>query len=274
MGFAVIPYSDVASVTVLDAFLNETTGRWNYTNQLMGLGITADLYSAANTTALLASNGITSVNSKYITTLCIPNSTTSPQANVAAAYAGTIIPQLQATPGIPLNGLVIPINSPAVGDFPSFSVQNTLETAGLSTVQTNAAGQVVLRDAVTLHTTNTLGNPDTGWAKFTAVCELEYVINAFLGLYPTYFLGKKIVTDPTLATAGTIFITTQTVRQILINQYQNLANQGMVTNVAAFTGTGGCQVQNVGGGRFNCYLPVVLCSGLEIVSINISFQNS
>jgi phage tail sheath gpL-like len=275
IGYFVMPYSDVTSVGALDTFLNETTGRWNYTSQLLGLGILADLYAASTGVSTLISAGPATIDSKYITCLVVPNSTTTTQANVAAAYAGTIIPLLQATPGIPLNGNIIPIVAPVITDFPSFSVRNTLETAGLSTIQTNAAGQTVLADAVTLHTTNTLGAPDTGWAKFTAVNELEYVINAFMSLYPIYFLGKKIVTDPTLATAGTIFITTQNVRQIFINEYQVLASQGMVANVPAFANaTSGCQVQNVGGGRFNIYVPITLVTGLEIVALNIQFVNS
>lgn len=272
VGFVVYPMYDAETAVVVDSFLNENTGRWNYTSQLMGKGISAVGYNAANTTALLTD---AASNSKYITTFGLPNSSPTSVANAAAMYAGVLIPQVQANPGIPLNGLVLPIAAPAITDVPSFSVQNTLETAGISTFTTNAAGQLVLRDAVTMHTTDSNGNPDNSWAKFTAICELEFVIRSFLALYPVYFQGKKIVTDDSLAVAGTIFITTNSVRSTFINAYQALAEQGMVVDVPSFTAkSGGVQVQNVGGGRFNVYLPITLASGLEIVALNVKFTNS
>ena len=276
VNYFVSPWSDHASMVALDTFLNEVgTGRWNYTQQLMGVGITANLFPAANTTAILSPSASTSPlgsNSKYITCLAVPNSTTNTQAVVAAIFAATIIPSLENDPGQPLSDMLLPFSAYALSDQPLFAERNTFIGAGLSTCKLNSAGQVALEQTVTLNTTDPLGNPQTAWRYLTTVTQLEAVITAFQSTYSTLLTRKKIITDDALAVSGTNFVTTDSVLGIYISAYKQLELIGVVTDSISFAKN--AQVQNQGNGRFALYAPITIPSPLNQLCVAVVFSLS
>ena len=270
--YVVSAWSDKATMIALDAWLGDSAGRWKYDQQLLGVGISANLYPASNVSVVLSANATTSplgANSKYITVLPVPNSTTDSQANIAAIFAATIIPSLEADPGQPLTDMVLQFAAPALADVPLLSERNTFIGSGLSTFKLNAAGQVALEQTVTLNTTDALGNPQTAWRYLTTVTQLETVIQAFQQTYANKLTRKKIITDDALAVTGTNFVTTDSVLAIYKDTYRQLELQGVVADSAKFNAN--ARVANQGNGRIALYAPITIPSPLNQIAVAIVF---
>ena len=274
VGYVVSPWADQASANAVDSWLNETTGRWAPTIQLMGVGLTALKYNANAITGILSADSANPLgtNSKYLSCLPVANSSTDSQAVIAADFAGAVIPSLQAQPNQPLSDIPLTFAAPVRTDVPSISVRNTLLQTGYSTFKLNGVGQPALEWVNTLNTQDAIGNPTNAWQDLTTVATLQYIVEAFRQVYTDYLTRCVITDNPAIAVTGSIYVTTGSVLGLYIACYKRLYAGGYVDNVSKFIQN--ATVTNTGNGKFALFSPITIAQGLRAVDANINFSLS
>jgi hypothetical protein len=275
--FASYEANGVAETAVVDAFLNATSGRWNYVQQpLFGKAITVSTISFGNATAVtnLISSGAATQNSDYITIGLAADSTPAPIEQILAGYAASIIPIQQANPGYGLTKLPISnVPAPTLGsDVPNYATKLALLNAGYSPFYVNFDSSVVeVEDVVTTNTTNPAGFQDKSYAEFAILCDLEDV-NLQTLAYLDRFRNRKVVSDNALATPATGFISADVLKADLLGFSGVLQQNGRIDNLAYTIAN--TQVAAVPGGRFNIYYPVTLVSANRVTAVRLVFTNS
>ena len=255
------PFSDVASVGVMDAFLNDVTGRWNYVNQTFGHHITA---STQNVQGL--ENLGNELNTRYNSVFGMTGSTDS-QAEIAAAYGARISLAMASNPVGSPNGYSLDIAAPAFANQFTFATRNGLLSAGISCAQVDDAGDVTISGARTTYKTDADGNPDSTWSRVTTMYNLASVIQQFRSGLSIFTTGHyAVVPDGSQLFTGSKTTTPGNTLGYAISLYNNLAAAGQVTNTAAFAANAQAEISADGYG-INLYLPLYLPGELDALYV-------
>ena len=258
------PYSDSASLTALDAFLNFSTGRWSWQSMLFGGYFTA----ARGTPGALATlgQGRNGPNGSCLGVFDTPD----PVWLVAAAYAAAAAVSLRNDPNVPLQNLVLDIQAPPRSSAFVRSLRNTMLYDGISTFTVNRAGQVILERSVTFYQINPAGVPDNAYLDVETLYGTALLIRGWRAEMLRLFPRDKLLQDGSAIPAGQSATTAAQIRLATIAWYRGQCEAGNAQDPDGFARA--TLAQNAGQGLVKALLPFLLPNQLRALVGVVQFS--
>jgi phage tail sheath gpL-like len=265
--FIVSPYTDSTSTTAVTEFLNATTGRWSYLQQIFGAAWGA---IRGNLSALTTFGG--TLNDPHIQMMSFFGSPT-PNWVWAAAYCGASAASLRANPAVPLNtNAILGVLAPPDQLLLDQSEQNTLLHTGLSTFDVDPAGVVHIQRSVTTYQTNAAGAPDNSLLNTERLYTIQFIWRDYINFLKSRFSQCIIVPDGTSIPFGAPMTTLQLIKLACIARYQTYCNAGLAQNPQYFAKN--ISGVNNGGGFVALGLPITASNQLEVIGLLFQLQPS
>jgi phage tail sheath gpL-like len=265
--FIVCPYTDVASLNALQAFLSDTTGRWSWETQVYG----HVFYAYRGTLSSLTTFGATR-NNQHESCMGFYDSPT-PNWVWAAALAGAAAVSLRADPALPLQTLAIAgVLAPPLASRFNLGERNTLLWDGIATFDVAQDGTVSIENLITTYQTNSFGQPDDSYLEVETLFTLMFVLRDMAALVTSKYARVKLAADGTRFAPGAAIVTPSMIKADLIAEFQALEFQGLVQNSAAFA-NGLVVVQNsTNPNRVDVLWPGQLVNQLRIMAVLAQFR--
>ena len=161
------PYPDSANLAVLEAAL---AVRASAMHQSDGMAFTASIDTLSNLQTLGGSRD------SQFTIIIGARGLPEPSWEVAAAVSGPVMLSINHDPGDPFTGLVVQgLHKPTEDDALIRQERNYLLLAGVSTLDIDGAGNVVIERMITTYKTNALGYPSAGLRDVNALALIYYL---------------------------------------------------------------------------------------------------
>lgn len=262
--FIVSSFSDTTNLNAFSTFLNDSTGRWSWQQELFG----HVFYATQGSLGTVQTFG-TGRNNQHET--CIANNgSITPPFLWAADLGGVCAKSLRIDPAIPLQELVLDVMPPAVSNRWGIATRNTLLYTGISTFVVNDAGQVITDRIITTYQINTAGAPDNSYLDVETMYTLMAGIRDMRIFLQSQFPRKKLVSDTTRISAGSNMVTSKTVLASAVARYRTQCANGLMQNPDQFAQQ--AKSQNKGNGLVALLLPMQLANQLRQIAMLVQFQ--
>ena len=227
--FIVCPYVDSTSLDAVKSLLNDSTGRWSWSNQVYGHCFAAKSGSFAT----LATFGATR-NNQHESVIGVYNSP-SPSWLWAADYAGAAAVKLRADPGRPLQTVTLGYVLPPPHDSRFILTErNTLLWDGISTFNVGSDGTIALENVITTYQQNSFGEPDDSYLEIETLFLLMYVLRRQKSVITSKFPRMKLGDDGGRYSPGAGVVTPKVIRAELVACFQEMEQDGMVQDSEGF----------------------------------------
>lgn len=228
--FIVTPYTDATSLTAIENFLSDQSGRWSAIEMLYGHAFTA----FRGTVSARGTFGNTR-NSQHVTCLGFYDSPT-PAWLEAADFAGAHAARIRVNPALGLTDQALNLLAPPVASRDTPSSRNVMLYDGISTFFVDAAGQSRIDRSVTMYQTNPSGQIDDSYLNTNLMFQAAYAARYLKSQLTSQFIaaGKILVDDGTPIPPGAPATTPSLILQSAIAIYAYLASVFLVQDVATF----------------------------------------
>lgn len=258
----VMPYTDAASLTALEA---ELADRFGPVRQIEGYAHVGRSADQATLQALAA--GRNSPHESIIDCLDLLTPAWAVAASVAAVDAG------EPDPARPRQTLTLPgVVAKIETGRRTKQVRNQLLNAGVSTVLVDAGGLVHIERLTTTYRLNSYGLPDDSYfdtESLHLLSNLRFTLRSrFAAKYPRHKLGKDGSEGPNVMTPGTA-------RAELISLYRDWMSRGWVEGGTAFEQFKSdlrVEIDADDPNRLNAIVPPDLINQLRVVAAQIQFR--
>lgn len=260
----VVPWNDAGTLSVLDGFLSDSTGRWAWNSELFGGYFCAMRGSQGTITGFATTrNGDHGFMLGYY-------GGAQPSWMWAANFAGACAVSLNADPALTLTQLPLDVDAPLPEQQWTMGQENTLLYDGCSTYYVGPGNTVYIQRVVSFYQQNAAGAPDNSWRD----CETSYTLMAGVRDLRTYLqsvLGaKKLVQDGTPIGAGSNLVTAQAIKALVVSRYQyQCSTLGIMQDPTGFAKA--VRAQNAGNGLVKLYVPLRLANQLRVVALDLQF---
>ena len=266
--FIVTSLTDVGTLSAIQAFLSDATGRWNPSQQIFGHAFAA-VRGTAGAGATLGLNR----NDQHLSLIPFYDSP-SPEWAWVSGFAAAYAVSARADPGVPaqylqVQGILAP---PNVSRFPQSVRNSTLLYSGCSTWNVDSTGTVNIEKLITTYTTNTQGNPDNSYLAIETMFLLMYVLRYYRNRIQTKFARMKLATAGSRIQPGGNLVTLGTIRAEVISAYLDLEALGMVQNDQAFSTGVVVEQDATNANRVNILWPGTLIDQLNVVALLAQFR--
>ena len=264
--FIASPYTDSTSTTAISAFLNDTTGRWSYVQQLYG-GVFMASRGTSGTLTTLGSN----FNDQHSSIMGMYDSPT-PYWIWAAAVNGAAAASIKVDPAIPLQTVAIygVLAPPAVSQF-SIPQQNTLLWNGISTFTVDSSGICHISNLITTYQKNSFGVADNSYLEVETMYTLAYVLRFLKSIVTSKYARMKLAADGTAFAPGSAIVTPSIIKADIIAGYGELCFAGICQNAAEFAEGLIVQQNAINPNRVDVLYPAVLIDQLRVFALLLQF---
>jgi phage tail sheath gpL-like len=263
----VCPYTDTTSLDALKAFLNDSVGRWSYSQQLYGHVFAAAKGTFGTLTTLGAGR-----NNQHETIIGFNDSPT-PASEWAAAVAGAAAASLRTDPALPLQTLQVNgVLAPPIASRFVMSDRNTLLWGGISTFTVADDGTVAIENLITTYQTNSFGSADNSYLEVETMFTLTAVLRRMRSAVTSKFSRTKLAADGTRFAAGSAIVTPSMIRAELIAQYRQMEYEGLVQNADAFKAGLVVEQNALNPNRVDVLWPGVLIDQLRVFALLAQFR--
>ncbi len=267
--FIVNPYTDATSMAAITAFLNDTTGRWSWDEQVYG-----GAFGAYRGTVGVQTTFGTGFNDQHSSVMGFYDSPT-PNWIWAAALTGAVAVSVRADPAVPLQTVVIAgVLAPPLPSRFILSEQNTLLYDGISTFNVADDGTVSIQNLITTYQKNAFGQADDSYLEVETLFTLMYVLRAMSSMVTTKYARMKLAADGTRFAAGSAIVTPNTIRGDLIAEYRELEYDGFVQQGDAFKAGLIVEQNSTNPNRVDVLWPGTLIDQLRIFALLAQFRLS
>ncbi|EHD21322.1 MULTISPECIES: phage tail sheath subtilisin-like domain-containing protein [Brenneria] len=265
--FIINPYTDTTSLDAVKSFLDDSTGRWSYSQLLYGhsFGVVAGTYGT------LTAAGETR-NNPHETLLGVYDSPTPPYV-WSAALTGAIAPALRNDPGRPTQTLSISgvLAPPAESRF-QWTERNNLLFSGISTFTVADDGTVQVENIITTYQYNSYGTEDDSYLQIETLYLLMFVTRYLKTQITSKFPRMKLAANGTRFAPGQAIVTPNIIRAELIAQYTTLETNGYVQDVSGFSDGLIVEQDSSNPNRVNVLWDGVLINQLRIFAVLNQFR--
>lgn len=264
--FIATPWHDSGSLDVLEAEMNDATGRWSWLRQIYG-----HLYSAKRGTLSELSAFGKARNGQHVTMTGIELLTAASPYEVAAASCARNAVYIRIDPARPtqtgeLNGL---LPAPTGKRFIN-SERQVLLTSGIAT-QTASSGVMMVERAITMYQRNKYGAADNSYLDSETLHTSAYVIRRLRTLVTSKYGRHKLANDGTRFGEGQAIVTPAVIKGELNGEYRIMERLGIVENSELFSQY--LIVERDGdSGRVNVLFPPDYVNGLRIFALLNQFR--
>lgn len=265
--FIISPYTDSTSLNDIQAFLNDTTGRWSYQQLIYGHHFTA----LRGTNSALATAGAAR-NNQHETILGFYDSPT-PCWRVACQLGGPSAVALRADPGRPLQTLVMQgfQASPLASRF-TMAEREALVYSGISTFTTGDDGTSRLEEIITTYQKNAFNQADTSYLQVETMFQLMFLMRNLAGFVTSKYARFKLAADGTRLAPGAGVATPAIVRQDIIARYAQLCYEGFAQNLEGFSQGIIVELDPTNANRLNVLWPGTLMDQLRVFATLAQFR--
>jgi len=223
------PYSDATSLDDLREWMNDTSGRWSFAQQLWGHVYTA----RRGTMGELVAAG-RARNDQHMTIAGFEPTAPDPIWEKAAGYAARQAVFLSIDPARPTQTGEIVGDTPApAGQRFVWQERQSLLSNGIAT-QTYSGGATRVERAITTYQKNAYGQADDSYLDSETMHTTGYVMRFLKSIITSKYGRHKLADDGTRFGAGDALVTPLSIRAELITAYQELERRGIVENSELF----------------------------------------
>jgi len=223
------PYSDVNTLDDFRDWMNDSSGRWSYAQQLWGHVYTAQRGTLGQ---LVAAGRVR--NDAHMTIAGFEATAPDPIWEEAAAYCARQSVFLSVDPARPTQtGELVGLTPAPPGQRFIWSEFQSLLKNGIAT-QNYDGGAVRIQRAITTYQRNAYGQPDDSYLDSETMHTTGYVMRYLRSIITSKYGRHKLANDGTRFGAGDALVTPSTIRGELIAAYQELERRGIVENSALF----------------------------------------
>lgn len=267
--FIACAWNDVTTIAALDAFLNDSTGRWSWQTQVYGHYFIAyrGTFGAA-TTFGVANNG------QHGT--CMPmNGSPTPPWFVAAAECAQAAISVRADAAQPIRDVpLVGVRAPPVEARYSLSQRNTLLFDGLSTFKVDPSGVVYIEKLITMYQRNAQGTADISYLDVETLFNLAFILRDLRNVVERDFSRMKLAADGTRLQGGSNVTTPSLIKAALIARYRQREADGYVQRSDAFAAHLIVQKNGDYPNRVDVLWPGTLIDRLDVLALLAQFRLS
>lgn len=265
--FIVFPYTDTTSLDAIKSFLNDTTGRWSWQQQVYGHAFAA----LRGTSGALVTAGAAR-NDQHTSIMGFFDSPT-PQWKWAAAVAAVTAVSVRADPGVPMQTVALAdVLAPPLQSRFTLSIRNTLLFDGISTFSVAQDGTVAIENLISTYQLNSFSQPDNSYLEIETLFLLAFVLRALAVVITTKYARVKLAADGTRFAPGSNIVTPGIIRADLIAQYKQLEFQGFVQQSDVFAKGLIVQINASNPSRVDVLYPAVLIEQLRVFALLMQFR--
>lgn len=263
--FIATPWHDSGSLDVLEAEMNDATGRWSWLRQIYG-----HLYSAKRGTMAELSTFGRSRNGQHVTMTDLePLAATSPYEVAASSCARNAV-YIRIDPARPtqtgeLNGL---LPAPTGKRF-TISERQVLLSSGIAT-QTVSSGVMMVDRACTMYQRNKYGSADDSYFDSETLHLSAYILRRLRRVVTSKYGRHKLGNDGTRFGDGQAILTPAVIKGELIGEYRLMEREGLVENSELFAEH--LIVERAGDSRINVLFPPDYVNGLRVFALLNQFR--
>lgn len=226
--YIALPYSDAASLNALQLFMDDSTGRWSWQQQLYG-----HVFCLARRTLAQGQTLGASRNDQHASIMSYYGSPSSPWEITAmlTARAGA---SLSIDPARPLQTLELTgMLAPDVAERFSLEERNTLLYNGISTFKIESGGCLIER-VITTRRKDGYSQDDNSYLDVQTLATSAYVLRNMRQVIQQKYGRHKLANDGTRFGSGASVVTPNAIRAELIALYSDWEAQGLVENADLF----------------------------------------
>lgn len=265
--FIISPYTDTASLTAMQGFLNDTTGRWSWSSQIYGHVFMA--YSG--TFAGLTTLGLTR-NNQHETILGFYSSPT-PSWLWAAALAAQAAVSIRADPGIPLQYLALQgVLAPSLPCQFLDNMRETLLYDGISTFTVAQGGVVQTENIITTYQVNAQGSPDNSYLEIETLFQLMLEIRTLQTMLSSKYARCKLASNGSSPPANSGLVTPNIIAADIRAFYGERVALGFCQNASAFNAALVVQQNTVNPNRVDILYPATPVNQLRTFATLVQFR--
>lgn len=266
--FIAFPYTDATSMTSIESFLNDQTGRWSAIEMLYGHAFTA--YRGTVSARGTFGNGR---NSQHVSCLGYYDSPT-PVWLEAADWAGVHASRIRVNPALGVTDQQLNMLAPPVQSRDTPGSRDVLLYDGMSTMIVDAANVCRIDRSVTMYQTNPSGQIDDSYLNTNILFQGAYAARYIKAQLTSQFIasGKILVDDGTPIPPGAPATTPSIIFQSVVAIYAYLASVFVVQDVATFARNG--YAQKGAKGQVQLYLPINFSDQVIQIAALIQFRQT
>jgi phage tail sheath gpL-like len=267
--FIAFPYTDTTSLNAMQAFLNDTVGRWSWDRQVYGsaFGAYRGTLSAVTTFGLARNDQHMSITGF--------NDSPSQNAIWAAAIAAQAAISVRADPAQPIRSVTLQgVLAPPVASRFQLSDRNTLLWSGISTFDVQTDGSVMIEKLITTYQTNAQGVADNSYLDVEILTDLAFVLRTLKTRITSKFGRMKLAADGTKFAVGSNIVTPSIVKADQIAAYRELEFNGLVQDTDAFKEGLIVSQNSQNPNRLDVLWDGILIDRLDIFALLAQFRNS
>ena len=272
--------NDVTNLALLDAALNDTDGRWSYTQQIYGHAFAGYQGTQSELTTYGAA-----LDTQHLSILPVEGQNDTAGGNFdplsmtpswawGAGFMGTVATANMANPARPYKSLEAVGNmAPAVGDrFSPLEIETLLDD-GIATVYYTPSGGAHIGRLITTYLTDAVGNPDESYLDYTTPAKLT-TINRELILGIGSKFPRAVLVDevPAGAPGDGTFIDPVVIAGYIAGLYLGWEARGLVEDSDGFIDEMTVTRNSLDPNRVDAYLPSRLSGSLLITALLNSFR--
>jgi phage tail sheath gpL-like len=264
--YIIVPYTDTTSLDELKSFMDDTTGRWAYDQQIYG-----HVFSAKSGTVAALDTLGDARNDAHVSIMGFYDSPT-PSYEVSAIFGAQSAHALSIDPARPLQTLpMIGFRAPPQQSRFTISEKNTLLFSGISTTFVEG-GYVRIERVVTNYRENSWGQPDPSYLDVTTLASLSYILRFLRGRITQKWPRHKLANDGTRFGDGQAIITPNIIRAELVAAYADLITSGITENMEAFKENLIVERDQNDPNRVNVLYPPDLVNQLRVFALVAQFR--
>lgn len=265
--FIAFPYTDSISLDAIQSLLDDTTGRWSWSQQIYGHAFAANRGTLGTQTTLG-----TARNDQHASIMGFNDSPT-PNWIWAAAITGATAVSLRNDPALPLQTVVVQgVLAPPIESRFALTDRNTLLYDGISTFTVASDGTVAIENLITTYQKNSFGQPDNSYLEVETMFTLAYVLRFLSARITSKFARMKLAANGTRFAAGSAVVTPNIIRADQIAAYQELESNGFVQNSTAFASALIVEQNATNPNRVDVLWPGTLIDQLRIFALLAQFR--
>jgi phage tail sheath gpL-like len=228
--FIAFPYTDSTSLTALETFLSDQSGRWSAIIALYGHAFT----SYRGTVSARGTFGNTR-NSQHVTCLGYYDSPT-PAWLEAADFCGAHAIRIRVNPAQGVSEQALGLLPPPIASQDNPGNRNVLLFDGVTTFYVDPSGTSRIDRSVTMYQTNASGQPDNSYRNTNLLFQAMYVARYLNTQISSQFIatGKILVSNGTPIPMGAPATTPNLILQAVIGMYSYLCSIFVVQNPQTF----------------------------------------
>lgn len=266
--FIALPYADSASLTAIETFLSDQSGRWSAIEMLYG-----HCFIAYRGTVSARATFGNSQNSQHVSCLGFFDSPT-PAWLEAADWTGAHAIRLRVNPAVGLTGQALGLMAPPSASQDGPGNRNVLLYDGISTFNVSAANVCSIDRTITTYQTNSSGQTDNSYLNTNLLFQAMYGSRYITAQLTSQIIaaGKILVANGTPIPIGAPAITPDLIFQSVCAYYQYLASIFIVQNPQNFAKNGYATLGQKG--QVLLYLPFDFSDQVLQISSLIQFVQS